>query len=108
MDPMTVSQEIGAKRRRATLGFLFTCDHYLVTAMTTFMQMLTVSKAKAGFSGIAREVIHTKKPVIVRVPHGFIQIAPYQLPEEVAPAQRGSIKRLPREVTLGNMLGDAP
>src|ERR1035441_9772026 len=69
MDPMTVSQEIGAKRRRATLGFLFTCDHYLVTAMTTFMQMLTVSKAKAGFSGIAREVIHTKKPVIVRDPN---------------------------------------
>jgi hypothetical protein len=70
------------------------------------MNMLTVSKAKAGFSGIAREVIHTKKPVIVRVPHGFIQIAPYELPEEVAPARKGSIKRLLREVTLGNSLGD--
>lgn len=87
--------------------FLFPLDRYLVTFMTTFMQMLTVSKAKAGFSGIARGVIRTKKPVIVRVPHGFIQIAPYQLPDEVAPAPRGSIKRLPREVQLGNTLGDA-
>ena len=47
------------------------------------MKMLTVSKAKATFSGIARNVVRSKKPVIVRVPNGFIQIAPYELPEEV-------------------------
>jgi len=82
-------------------------DHFLVMCVTIYMKMLTVSKAKAGFSGIAREVIHTKKAVIVRVPHGFIQIAPYDLPEEVAPAPKGSIKRLLREVELGNALGDA-
>ncbi len=71
------------------------------------MNMLTVSKAKAGFSGIAREVIHSRQPVIVRVPHGFIQIAPYDLPVEVAPAPKGSVKRLAREIALGNSLGDA-
>jgi hypothetical protein len=71
-----------------------------------FMNMLTVSKAKAGFSGIAREVIHSKQPVIVRVPHGFIQIAPYDLPEVVTPAPKGSLKRLPREISLGNSLGE--
>jgi hypothetical protein len=75
--------------------------------VTILMNMLTVSKAKAGFSGIAREVIHSKQPVIVRVPHGFIQIAPYNLPEEVTPAPKGSIKRLAREIALGNRLGDA-
>ena len=74
--------------------------------MTIYMNMLTVSKAKAGFSGIAREVIHSKQPVIVRVPHGFIQIAPYILPEEVTPAPKGSLKRLAREIALGNSLGD--
>ena len=42
------------------------------------MKMLTVSKAKATFSGIARNVVRSKKPVIVRVPNGFIQIAPYE------------------------------
>lgn len=71
------------------------------------MNMLTVSKAKAGFSGIARKVVRSKKPVIVRVPDGFIQIAPYDLPVEVAAFPRGSLKLLPREMDLHNTLGEA-
>jgi hypothetical protein len=71
------------------------------------MDMLTVSIAKAKFSGIARKVIRSKKPVIVRVPNGFIQIAPYALPKEIAPAPKGSIRRLPSEIMLGNTLGDS-
>lgn len=71
------------------------------------MNMLTVSKAKAQFSGIARKVVSSKKPVIVRVPNGFIQIAPYELPEEIPSAERGSLKLLAREVELHNTLGES-
>ena len=71
------------------------------------MHMLTVSKAKAQFSGIARKVVSSKKPVIVRVPNGFIQIAPYELPEEIPPAPKGSLKLLAREVELHNALGES-
>ena len=75
--------------------------------MTTLVKMLTVSKAKATFSGIARNVVRSKKPVIVRVPDGFIQIAPYDLPEEVSPFQAGSLKLLPREVDLHNTVAES-
>jgi hypothetical protein len=44
-------------------------------------------------------------PIIV--PTGFIQIAPYALPKEIAPAPKGSIHRLPAEIALGNTLGDS-
>lgn len=71
------------------------------------MKMLTVSKAKATFSGIARNVVRSKKPVIVRVPNGFIQIAPYELPEEVAPFPAGSLDLLPRELELHNTFGES-
>jgi hypothetical protein len=82
-------------------------DHFLVTWMTTAMRMLTVSKAKATFSGIARSVVRSKKPVIVRVPNGFIQIAPYELPEAVPPVKAGSLNLLPLEVDLHNRFGDS-
>jgi hypothetical protein len=75
--------------------------------MTNFVKMLTVSKAKATFSGIARNVVRSKKPVIVRVPNGFIQIAPYELPTEVPPFGAGSLQLLPREVDLHNPFGEA-
>jgi hypothetical protein len=71
------------------------------------MDMLTVSKAKAQFSGIARKVVRSRKPVIVRVPDGFIQIAPYELPVEVPAAAPGSLKLLPREVALHNSFGES-
>jgi hypothetical protein len=75
--------------------------------LTIWMRMLTVSVAKAKFSGIARNVVRSKKPVIVRVPNGFIQIAPYELPAEVPPFPAGSLKLLPREMVLHNTLGDS-
>ena len=53
------------------------------------MQLLTVSKAKAGFSGLARQIIRKRETVVVRTPHGLIQMAPYDLPEGVPPAPRG-------------------
>jgi hypothetical protein len=79
----------------------------MVTVMTTRMKMMTVSKAKATFSGIARTVVRSKKPVIVRVPNGFIQIAPYQPPEDVPAFPPGSLKLLAREVDLHNTFGES-
>ncbi|MEY4814067.1 MAG: hypothetical protein RLZZ162_1140 [Verrucomicrobiota bacterium] len=75
-------------------------------SMTSVMNLLTVSKAKAQFSGIARKVVRSKRPVIVRVPNGFIQIAPYDLPEEVPAAPQGSLKLLPRELERHNTFGE--
>jgi hypothetical protein len=82
-------------------------DQNLVINMTWFMKMLTVSKAKAQFSGIARKVVRSKKPVIVRVPDGFIQIAPYELPQEIPPAPTGSLALLRREIDLHNTFGES-
>jgi hypothetical protein len=53
------------------------------------MEMLTVSKAKAGFSKMARKVIKSRESVLVRTPAGYIQISPYDLPQEVPPAAPG-------------------
>jgi hypothetical protein len=75
--------------------------------MTYLMTMLTVSKAKAQFSGIARKVVRSRKPVIVRVPDGFIQIAPYELPQEVPAFPKGSLNLLARESELHNTFGEA-
>lgn len=75
--------------------------------MTQHMEMLTVSKAKAGFSRVTRRVIKQRKPVLVRTPAGFVQIAPYDLPEEVPPAQPGSLKLTPAELRLHNTFGES-
>jgi len=88
------------------LGRCTLLDHLLVMPMTSAMNLLTVSTAKAQFSGIARKVVRSKRPVIVRVPNGFIQIAPYDLPEEVPAAPQGSLKLLPRELELHNTFGE--
>lgn len=75
--------------------------------MTSSVNLFTVSKAKAAqFSGIARNVLRSKWPIIVRVPNGFIQIAPYDFPEEVPAAPQGSLKLLPRELELQNTFGE--
>ncbi len=87
-------------------GICTLLDHFLVMTVTSAMNLLTVSKAKAQFSGIARKVVRSKRPVIVRVPNGFIQIAPYELPEEVPAAPRGSLKLLPRELERHNTFGE--
>ena len=70
------------------------------------MEMLNVSKAKAQFSGIARKVVRSRKPVIVRVPDGFVQIAPYELPQEVPAFPKGSLELLVRETELHNTFGE--
>ena len=69
------------------------------------MQMLTVSKARASFSRVSRGVLKNRKAVVVRTPKGLVQIAPYELAEEVLPAPRGSLKLLPREIELHNTFG---
>lgn len=75
--------------------------------MTRNMEALTVSEAKTGFSRLTRRVIRTRKPVLVRTPAGFVQIARYDLPEEVPPAPRGSLGRFtPREIWLHNHFGE--
>lgn len=90
------------RARRATA-----LDQIMVMPMTQCMNMLTVSKAKAHFSGIARRVVRSRKPVIVRVPNGFIQIAPYDLPEAVPPAPRGSLGKFSaEELRLRNTFGE--
>ena len=69
--------------------------------------MLTVSKAKSGFSKLARGVIKSRKPVVVRTPAGFVQIAPYELPEEIPPAPRGAVGKLTRhKLWLHNHFGE--
>lgn len=76
------------------------------------METLTVSKAKAGFSRVTRKVIKSRQPVLVRTPAGFVQIAPYDLPEEVPPAPRGSLGKFTKEQywmhnNFGETFGDA-
>jgi hypothetical protein len=71
------------------------------------MNKLTVSKAKATFSEIARRVIRSPKPVIVCVPDGFIQIAPYDLTEKVPRTSAGSLQLLLREIALHNTFGES-
>jgi hypothetical protein len=71
------------------------------------MELINVSAAKANFSRISRKVIARKQPVTVRTPTGFVQIVPYELPSEIAPAPKGSIRLAKREVELANSLGDS-
>lgn len=70
------------------------------------MQTLNVSKAKSQFSGIARRVIRTRESVIVKTPAGYVQIVPFDVPDFVPPAEKGSIKLTEREITLANTLGE--
>ena len=70
------------------------------------MTTLTVSKAKAGFSGIARRVIKTKQPVMVKTPTGYVQIVPFDVPEFVPPAEKGWYKPTAEELHLANTFGE--
>jgi hypothetical protein len=70
------------------------------------MQVLTVSKAKATFSGVARRVIKTKKPVTVRTPSGFVQIVPLEAPEYVPPSEAGDFEFSVEAVRLANTFGE--
>ena len=82
-------------------------DQKRVLDQTCSMQVLTVSKAKAQFSRITRDVIRRQKPVVVRTPHGLVQIVPYELPEVIEPAPPGSLHRTDAEIALGNTFGES-
>lgn len=71
------------------------------------MATLTVSKAKAGFSGIARRVIRTKQPVTVKTPAGCVQIVPFDVPEFVSPSEKGWYKPTAEELHCANTFGEA-
>jgi len=82
-------------------------DYFMVRGKTINMTTLTVSKAKAGFSGIARRVIKTKQPVMVKTPTGYVQIIPFDAPEFVPPAERGWYKPTAEELHLANTFGES-
>jgi hypothetical protein len=71
------------------------------------MKTFTVSKAKAGFSQVTRNVIKNREPVLVRTPAGFVQIVPYDLPEEIQPAPPGSLQLTREELALHNTFGES-
>ena len=72
------------------------------------MDTLTVSKAKAGFSRVTRRVVKTRRPVVVRTPVGFVQIAPYDLPEEVLAAPPGALgKYTEAQYRFANTFGES-
>lgn len=71
------------------------------------MKTLNVSRAKAGFSGIACRVIKTREAAIVKTPAGYVQIVPFDVPEFVPPAEKGSIQLTVREIELANRLGES-
>jgi len=68
---------------------------------------MNVSRTKAGFSGIARRVIKTREPVIVKTPAGYVQIVPFDVPDFVPPAKKGSIQLTSREIELANQWGES-
>jgi hypothetical protein len=70
------------------------------------MKRLNVSRAKAQFSGIARNVIKNRETVIIKTPSGYVQIVPFDVPDFVSPAAMGSIRLTDDEIELANGLGD--
>ena len=79
----------------------------MVMRLTTGMQAtLTVSKAKAQFSGIARRVIKTRESVLVKTPAGYVQIVPFDVPDFVPPAEKGTIKLTDQEIWMANNIGE--
>lgn len=75
--------------------------------LTIAMQAtLTVSKAKAQFSGIARRVLKTRESVLVKTPAGYVQIVPFDVPDFVPPAEKGTIKLTDQERWMANNVGE--
>ncbi len=71
------------------------------------MKTITVSKAKAQFSGIARRVVKTKEPVMISTPAGLVQLIPWDLPALVEPFPAGSIKMTKEELRMANSFGES-
>lgn len=91
---------IGAKEHEAAL------DPSSLPIYLAPMQTLTAAKARDGFGRVTRQVLKTRKPVIVETREGLVQIAPYDLNEEVPPAPPGSLKLTPAEIKLHNTFGE--
>jgi hypothetical protein len=70
------------------------------------MKTISVSKAKAQFSGIARRVVRTKRPVTITTPAGMVQLIPWNLPPVVEPFPVGTIRLTDEETRLANTLGE--
>jgi len=70
------------------------------------MKTITVTKAKAQFSGIARRVVRTKEPVTIATPTGLVQLIPWDLPAVIEPFAPGTIRMTPEEIRLANTFGD--
>ena len=71
------------------------------------MKTITVSKAKAQFSGIARRVVKTKEPVTISTPAGLVQLIPWDLPALVEPFAAGAIRMTKEELRLANSFGES-
>lgn len=71
------------------------------------MKTITVSRAKAQFSGIARRVVKTKEPVTIATPTGMVQLIPWDLPSMVEPFEAGTIKMTTEEVRMANSFGES-
>jgi hypothetical protein len=71
------------------------------------MKIITVSKAKAQFGGIARKVVKTKQPVTISTPSGYVQLIPWDLPAIVDPFPAGTVQMTREEVELANSFGEA-
>ena len=80
----------------------------MVTHKTNTMTTLalTISEAKATFSGVARRVIKTKNPVLVRTPAGYVQIVPFDMPEYVPPSKSGDFDFSDAHIKLSNTFGE--
>jgi hypothetical protein len=78
-----------------------------MTVWISEVKALTIAEARATLGSIARDVLLSKKPVIVRTSDGLIQITPFERSRERS-AQRGrSLHLLPRELELHNTFGDS-
>jgi hypothetical protein len=71
------------------------------------MKTITVSRAKAQFSGIARRVVKTKEPVTISTPAGMVQLIPWDLPTMVEPFAPGTIRMSDEEIRLANSFGES-
>jgi len=86
----------------------FEDDHTMVIMETIHsMKTITVTKAKAQFSGIARRVVRTKEPVMISTPTGMVQLIPWELPAMVEPFAAGSIRMTEEELRLANSFGES-
>jgi hypothetical protein len=70
------------------------------------MKTITVSKAKAQFSGIARKVVKSKQPVTISTPSGYVQLIPWDLPAIVDPFPEGTVQMTKEELELANLFGE--